>query len=64
MPKVKNVAAGIYADGVIYVHSGEVVEVSEEKAAYLCAPDTAGKFERLERLVEEKAAEQPKGKAK
>ena len=60
MPKVRNIAAGIYADGVLYVAPGEVVEVSEEKAVYLCAPDTAGKFER----VKEKVAEPAKAKVK
>jgi hypothetical protein len=59
MPKVKNVAEGIYADGELFVHPGEVVEVSEEKAAHLCAGDTAGKFERV---AEEKVPD--KGKAK
>jgi len=47
MPKVRNTAAGIYADGEIYVAPGEVIEVSEAKADYLCAEDTAGKFERV-----------------
>ena len=47
MAKVKNVASGIYADGVIYVAAGEVIEVDEAKAAYLCDPDTCGKFERV-----------------
>jgi len=45
--KVKNVATGIYADGEIYVLSGEVIEVSDEKAKYLCDKDTAGSFERV-----------------
>ena len=56
MPKVRNIASGIYADGVIYVAPGEVIEVSEEKAEYLCAADTAGKFERVvEKAHEPKA---------
>jgi hypothetical protein len=59
MPKVRNIASGIYADGVIYVAPGEVIEVSEDKAEYLCAGDTAGRFERV---VEPK--HEPKGKAK
>jgi len=60
MPKVRNTASGIYADGEIYVAPGEVIEVSEEKAAYLCAPDTAGQFQRV---VEAQPAV-AKGKAK
>jgi hypothetical protein len=55
MPKVRNVAEGLYGDGKLLVHPGEVVEVSEEKANYLCDPTTAGKFERVE---------ESKGKAK
>jgi hypothetical protein len=50
------VAEGIYADGVLFVHPGEVVDVPEEQAVHLCAGDTAGKFERV--------AEEQKGKAK
>jgi hypothetical protein len=44
MPKVRNIG-GIYADGVLFVQPDEVIEVSDEKAQHLVAPDTAGKFE-------------------
>ena len=47
MPKVKNIATGIYADGELFVHAGEIIEVSEQKAEYLCDESTAGKFERV-----------------
>jgi hypothetical protein len=55
MVKVKNVAAGVYADGVLYVHPQEVVEVSEAQAEHLCAKDAAGKFERVAEKKAEKA---------
>jgi len=55
MPKVRNVAEGLYGDGNLLVHPGEVVEVSEEKAAYLCSSDTPGRFERVAEAPKEKA---------
>ena len=77
MMKVKNIAEGIYADGELFVHPGEVIEVSEGKAAHLLASDTAGKFEVVVDGLEgvpvivnnvivgvEVSAEKPKGKAK
>lgn len=45
MPKVKNVGPGVYADGVLYVHPGEEIEVSEEKARYLCDKESPGQFQ-------------------
>lgn len=57
MPKVKNVGDGVYADGVLYVHAGEEIEVSEEKAKYLCDKDSPGKFELVK--VEAQRASRP-----
>jgi hypothetical protein len=45
--KVKNVGTGIYADGEIFVNPGEVVEVSDDKAKYLCDAASPGRFELL-----------------
>jgi hypothetical protein len=53
MAKVRNVSHGIYADGKLFVEPGEVIEVKEEQAKYLCDENTAGKFERV---VDEKPA--------
>jgi len=47
MVKVKNIAEGFYGDGELFVHPGEEIEVSAEKAEYLCHAETAGKFERV-----------------
>jgi len=47
MAKVKNAGHGIYADGALFVHPGEVVDVPEQQAAYLCSDDSPGKFERV-----------------
>lgn len=66
MPNVKNVGPGIYADGVIFVGPGEEVEVSEEKAKYLCSDDSPGKFELVAPVVKgvEVKAAKPAEKAK
>jgi hypothetical protein len=47
MAKVKNAGHGPYSDGVLYVIPGEVVDVPEAQAEYLCSDDSPGKFERV-----------------
>lgn len=58
MKMVRNKSAGIYADGALFVHPGEVVEVSDAQADYLCDKDTAGTFE----LLPSRAAVKPEQK--
>jgi hypothetical protein len=41
--KVKNASAKDYT-GVVEARAGEVVEVSDEQAAYLLSPDCPGQF--------------------
>lgn len=57
MPKVKNVGAGIYANGLLYLSPGEEAEVSESEAKYLCSDECPGKLE----LVKPEAAKPAKG---
>lgn len=57
MAKVKNVGAAQYV-GVVDVAPGEVLDVTEEQAKYLCSDECPGQFERV--AVE--AAEPKKGK--
>ena len=65
MPKVKNVGRGAYADGVVVVHPGEEVEVSEDKAKYLCSSDSPGEFVVVPPVVKgvEVKAQKPAAKA-
>lgn len=47
MVKVKNIGNAYFSAG-LEVAAGEVVEVSEERAAYLVSDECPGRFERVQ----------------
>lgn len=55
MAKVKNAGAVDYTGPALEIAAGEVAEVTDAQAAYLCSDDSPGTFE----LVKDEA---PKGK--